>query len=476
MSTGCPIGPRALSGLLLIAVGATACGDSPMGPDVPGSEPQPEIVSAELLEVESPLVRRLELTVSDEAGLRVDWGTEGQSLAVEVEPGTDHLVTLARLRAARSYEVRAVALADEPDAPPVDTATLEFDTAPLPEDLAGLEFTAEGSTALPLTRLEIVRNPDGFAGVVIIDEEGEVVWYRREGVAGSTWRDNGNLVINTGTAIREIAVTGEVVRELPEAGGYHTMHHDVITTPDNTLLFIAQEHREVGDTTVVMEGIWEWDPESGTGPVQRWSAWDHYSYPDDRGRYSREDDWLHANSIHLGPDGNILMSLAYLDQVISITPDFQEVEWRMGGPGATIEPTTDAEFFFQHTAAELPATSARRVLLFDNGRGGRTFSRALELEIDPEAGTATRVWEFVAPNQNYSSIVSSARRLENGNTFVTFGAVEGLVGSRGPVEVYEVRPDGSIVWHMAVSGEGIGDPFVLYRATPTGSLAGEVVE
>ena len=142
-------------------------------------------------------------------------------------------------------------------------------------------------------------------------------------------------------------------------------------------------------------------------------------------------------------------------------------------PNATIAAEGAAEFFGQHTAAELAATGSRRVLMFDNGLHARGFSRALELEIDPDNGTSTKVWEFVPPNLNLSFIVGLARRLENGNTFVAFGAGPGVLASAGPVEAYEVMPDGTIAWNLKVGGADVEDDFVMYRAWPTGSLAGE---
>ncbi len=111
--------------------------------------------------------------------------------------------------------------------------------------------------------------------------------------------------------------------------------------------------------------------------------------------------------------------------------------------------------------------------MFDNrggSEGASTRSRALELELDLAADSAHAVWSFVAPNDNYASIVSAARRLSNGNTIVAFGTADGYRESHGPVEVYEVEPDGTIVWNLTVASMD-----VMYRATPFHDLAGEVV-
>ncbi len=90
--------------------------------------------------------------------------------------------------------------------------------------------------------------------------------------------------------------------------------------------------------------------------------------------------------------------------------------------------------------------------------------------MDVASGTATTAWVFRPPNDNYASIISSAWRMANGNTMVAFGPRDGYRESTGPIEVYEVAADGTIVWNLVVSG-----PDHMYRATPFGDLAGEVV-
>ena len=80
-------------------------------------------------------------------------------------------------------------------------------------------------------------------------------------------------------------------------------------------------------------------------------------------------------------------------------------------------------FYRQHTASQL---ANGNVLLFDNGNErpqaeGGEYSRALELRLDDAAGTATKVWEYRPSPDIYAPIVSSAYRLDNGNTLVNFG-------------------------------------------------------
>jgi hypothetical protein len=309
-----------------------------------------------------------------------------------------------------------------------------------------------------------IRHPNGFRGFVAVDGAGRPVWYFR--TVGSpfsfTRRGNGNFVLlDSERGLVEVSPSGSVVRALAqEARPGRRMHHDVTATPSGTVLFLAEERRIMDAQEVTGEAVWEWFPESGT-VHRRWSAFDHLDWALDRGERSVPEDWLHANSIRLGAAGNLLMSLHFLNQVISIVPDqegFGSIEWRLGGVRATLP--VDEPFSGQHTAQEV---GPDRVLLFDNGyeRQEERYSRAVEYGI--EGARAVVAWQWRPPRDNWARVISGARRLPNGNTLVGFGTpADAELGSTGPIEVYEVDPDGGIVWHLLVEGEVSS----MYRATP----------
>jgi len=339
----------------------------------------------------------------------------------------------------------------EPILPPLDD---------LPADLATLELVAEGRPTAPYVILE-VRDDEGFGGFVAVNADGRPVWFfRTESSPFSfTRRANGNFVLlDSDRGLVEVSPDGEVVRTLAqEDRPGRRIHHDILATERNTVLFLAEEWRAHGDTVLNGEAIWEWTPESGE-VMKRWSAFDHLDPDTDHGGRSTADDWLHANSLSRGPRGNIVVSLHFLNQVISITPDFQGIEWRVGGTNATTP--IDDPFTGQHTAVEI---ATDRLLVFDNGfeRSDERYSRAAEYQI--EADGARLVWEWRPERDNWARVISSARRLPNGNTLVAFGVPKDLPpGSTGPIEVYEVTRDGNVVWHLAVDDRVDS----MYRATP----------
>jgi hypothetical protein len=358
-----------------------------------------------------------------------------------------------RLAIALAASALIVACDDSPVAPEHSPLT------DVPADLAAVKFLAVGRPTAPYTMLEI-RHADGFRGYVIVNSVGAPVWFFRTlgSPGGATRRENGNfVVIDTDRGLVEVDAQGSIVRVLAqESRPGRFIHHDVITTTRNTLFFIAEDVQSPRGAPITGDAVWEWNPETGE-TIKRWSTFDHLDPALDWGARSRPTDWVHANSLSIGPRGNVLMSMHFLDQVISIGADYRSVEWRLGGVRATI--AVDDAFSGQHTAAEI---AHGRVLLFDNGFA-RTerYSRAAEYELSQSS--ARKVWEWRPARDNWARVISSARRLPNGNTLVGFGTQQDTtLGATGPIEVYEVDTFGRVQWYLTLGGKVSSN----YRATP----------
>jgi hypothetical protein len=91
------------------------------------------------------------------------------------------------------------------------------------------------------------------------------------------------------------------------------------------------------------------------------------------------------------------------------------------------------------------------ILIFDNGVR-RQYSRVLEL--DPVVKAI--VWEYVAePREDfYSYTRGSAQRLANGNT---------LISESDNGRVFEVTPEGEVVWRWLNPDTREGRPKIVYR-------------
>ena len=440
---------------VIVSLAIVACNDTsaPSGP---------RITEVNIVD-HGPLLRTAMVELDAVAPVLIRYGASAATeLAVtSSQPLVRHEVLLPRLTADTHYTFEV--------ASGTSTVTGTFDTGSLPSDLASVVFEAEGEPSHPLTLLEFARQDggDAFKGVVIVDGEGTVVWYFRaeRAVTGTTRRANDNFVfLDLDRGLLEVTPAGDVVRTLPQEPAGRTMHHDVIASPAGTLLVLRLDRQSTNDTLVAGEAIWEWNPETGS-ETKIWSSFDVMSPSTDRGPRYRHDDWLHANSLFLGTSGNILVSLHHLNQVISIAPDRQSLEWRLGGTNATIAAPSGEPFSGQHTAAE---TGPDRVIVFDNGlERSEAYSRALEMSVHQQQ--ATKLWEFRPPHDNWSRAISAARRLDNGNTLVTFGMGPGVGGSTGPIEVYDVDAGGGIAWHLKVQG----NVQLMYRATALSHIGGE---
>ena len=409
---------------------------------------------------------RLGYVLSGSSAIDIEyWNTPSHKLLLHHDlPLAQGSVALPQLRAGEHYQYSLTVT--DGRGRTGDKETGEFSTPGLPDDLLQTTITTTGTPTSPLTMLEL---NGAFQGFVAVDADGRPVWrWRTHGAPqGFTRRANGNFVFNdAGSGLFEVTADGDIVHELrPLAAGTRIPHHDIIATAKNTILFIAQETRGA----ITGDCIWEWNPETDE-TVQRFSVFDFYDPAVDWGARSLAYDWVHANSLAIGDHGNVILSLNWLDQVISIAPDWKSIEWKAGGRASSFVFDAGAAFQGQHAASLL---ANGHLLLFDNGRdrtGDQRYSRGLELALDQRAGTAHAVWAFRPSPDIYAPYVGLARRLASGNTLVFFGLPSGFSGgATGPVAGYEVRPDGVLAWSITVDNVKS-----VYRATPMTSIAGEI--
>jgi len=194
------------------------------------------------------------------------------------------------------------------------------------------------------------------------------------------------------------------------------------------------------------------------------------------------EEWTHANSLQVAPTGEILMSVRHLDTVIAISPQFDRIAWRIGRFGSDFAfPDPSDKFYHEHYVRML---DNGHLLLFDNGNGrppaeGGQYSRALELALDWNSMTATKVWEYrhqVGAGYKYADKVGGAQRLENGNTLITFGADidPTTLKAKTPQTFTLVEADANPeAGALAVLDMLIPGNMVVYRALPVKELFGE---
>jgi len=178
-------------------------------------------------------------------------------------------------------------------------------------------------------------------------------------------------------------------------------------------------------------------------------------------------DWLHLNSAtYVGPNrwfdagdkrfapNNVIISSREASLLAIVARD-GSIVWRLG-PDFLQSDALRAigQIIGQHHAHLIPKglPGAGNLLVFDNGgpsgygeptgtapRGVGVYARPNSriLEIDPVS--LKLVWSYTAPGQFFSTNISGAQRLANGNTLITEGA-----GGR----IFEVTSDRRIVWEF----------------------------
>jgi hypothetical protein len=203
--------------------------------------------------------------------------------------------------------------------------------------------------------------------------------------------------------------------------------------------------------------------------VWEWHAHEHL----DLNRFSPatpEGDWLHVNSIAPLPEnkwfdggdvrfrpGNILVNARNIDTMYIVDKQTKKVVWEgthnyKGGMAHSHEPEM----------IEKGLPGAGNIILFDNGlfprhreHSGQTFV----IEINPV--TQEIVWKYETEgysNQKFfSKTMGSQKRLPNGNTFIA----EDNTG-----RLFQVKPDGGIVWEYVNRGGTTRPSPIAYDFTP----------
>jgi len=133
-------------------------------------------------------------------------------------------------------------------------------------------------------------------------------------------------------------------------------------------------------------------------------------------------DVYHTNAIEYDTDGDLLLSVRHLSEITKIDRTTGDVIWRLGGAMNQFTFTNDDGFSAQHDIRRLPN---QNITLFDNGnlKTPTPFSRAVEYEIDEDAKTVTRVWQYPDDQSIYAVAMGNVQRLENGNTFIGWGTL-----------------------------------------------------
>ena len=383
---------------------------------------QPQLVRVEVVqEPSNALITIVHIQTERPTLAWVEYGHPGEDpLRTALSgPLSDHRIPIVRLRALTTYNYQVFISADPAESPNEPAWTGSFRTGPLPNELSAFTFEAIGTSSMPLTLMEFgePRGPD-HAGALIVDAAGNMVWYYSYSMEGfnlftkihglnsgrsQPWKQlhSGNfMALVLGVGLVEITPDQQIVACFPTAD---RAHHDFLVTENGMIRYLAHSYRvldlsEVGldERQVLGFTIREIDPSTREDRVI-WDSFDHLPPKDYQWVLETDSgysDYLHANSLWIGQNGNTLVSLRRSSEVLSISPDMQEIQWVLGGGQSSLafmnasgDPSPEAQFYSQHTAVE---TQPGRVLLFDNGTD-RPYDRVNSIT-NPSIESDTSGW------------------------------------------------------------------------------------
>lgn len=382
----------------------------------------------------------------------------------------------------------------------------EDDTAPLGLEEDGLEDTE----SVPYFLVEATQG----GGVFLIDENGNEVfnWNLDEFIGNDAdLLDDGSLVTTLrsdasditfggyGGTFRKINADQTTAWETSYSSSEYNAHHDVEITPDGNIIFLVWEKVEALDAEVLgFEGGFDIYPEAiiEMNPlteevVWEWHMTDHLvqDHDDTKSNYGVVAD--NPNKININynssqTDGDITHAngLTYDEEndLLYMTVNFYSEVWVIDHSTTTAEAATGSGGNFGHggdliyrwgnpetydnTAGETVLNRVHYPNLLDSGnvlvyanQVDQGQSEAIEfelptsLELIPGADNEPEiVWGFTHADL-YSNIVSSAVRMDNGNTLIT----EGTEGT-----LWEVTSTGEVVSQQEVSDTSVWRTYVFY--------------
>jgi len=298
-----------------------------------------------------------------------------------------------------------------------------------------------------------------------------------------------------GGRIEEFDWNGKLVWEFDHATRDYQLHHDIKILPNGHIIALMVERKTIQeavaagfdqrllrDDYLVPDAVVEIEPTGSKGGriVWEWHVWDHLTHGLDAASHPELIDpnatdrgwpafWNHMNSLDYNAAlDQIVLSVRGNSEIWIIDHSTTKAEaashsggkagkggdliYRWGNPAAYRRGTAaDRQLIQQHDAAWIPAgfPGAGHLTIFNNGYE-RGWSSIEEIVTPLDAngryimtngtyGPAKPVWHYEAKNRTdfFSSEISGAQRLPNGNTLICAGVIGHL---------FEVTPAGEMVW------------------------------
>jgi hypothetical protein len=289
-------------------------------------------------------------------------------------------------------------------------------------------------------------------GPLLFDRQGEPVWcmptrpfwttnFRRAEYRGKpvvTWWQG--TVIGQGFGRGHGVILDSSYREVARvyaANGRHIDAHEFLVTPEGTALFscypetVPADLSPIGgptDGTAVESVIQEIDVRTGRLLLE-WRSLEHVPVADSYQRPALPYDYLHANSIAVAPDGNLLVSARCTWALYKLDRKTGEIIWRLGGKSSDFRLGLGAAFSWQH---HVRYPNGSTITVFDNAQAWwddnsgfsqtASQSRGIVLSVDEARRTARLAQDYRHPKPLLANAMGSLQTLPDGHALVGWGS------------------------------------------------------
>lgn len=286
------------------------------------------------------------------------------------------------------------------------------------------------------------------SGPMIVDNKGQPVWFAQndagnvtdfrvqqlDGQPVLTWWQ-GRAVLGTGEGVVQVVDSSyRPVRTIRGGNGYNLDFHETTITPQGTLLGIVYNpvRRDLSfmggpkEARVIDSVIQEIDIRTGL-VMSEWHSLGTIGLEESHGRIPPGSDplfdYVHANSVTITPDGDLLVSGRELWAGVVLDRTTGRLERRIGGKKSSYRMVGASQFAWQH---DMHMPSPGVVRIFDNEAAPRvrSASRALFLRLDDAAriATVTRA-EVHRPNTLLAGTQGNVQGIDDGgDIFVGWGS------------------------------------------------------
>ncbi|MBN1973326.1 MAG: aryl-sulfate sulfotransferase [Sedimentisphaerales bacterium] len=312
---------------------------------------------------------------------------------------------------------------------------------------------------------------------VVLDQSGYPLFYSKtEQMSYPGVMFNGLITAPSDKGFTLKDETFTVVDSFKLAGNYSVDIHDFKVMPNGHALILGTYPINMDMSLVVTGGrpdaqltgnvIQEIDTNKKV--IFEWHAIDYIPITDSfYDLTSKSIDYAHFNSINIDPfDNNLLISFRTTGEITKVSRSTGEIIWRFGGKKNEFtfigEHEENAPYYFVGQHSIWRKTNGN-LLFFDNGNlqgagttpSDRTYSRAVEYQIDETNKTATLVWEFRHTPAIFTPSGGRVQPLSNGNVLIDWGAAIPNGAPAVPL-VTEVSPAGEVVYelHYATAKKG----------------------